>query len=139
MHLHGDKIIFNAIEYLNLDTTSKFMKKIIRLLFSTCLLLPLCTAMVSAQVSPVSSAGEARGSGGTASYSLGEVVFSSYSTKGGYIIEGVQQAYTNVELPISLLEFNATVTSNKQVALSWLTVSENNNQYFTRDENFFYI
>ncbi len=113
-----------------LDTTSINMKKTIKLFWHILPLLLLCVK-VSAQSSPVSSGGEASGSGGTASYTLGQVVFSSYSTKGGYIIEGVQQAYTDVELPISLLAFNATVTNNRQVALSWLTVSESNNQYFT--------
>ena len=106
------------------------MKKIIKLLCYSFLLL-LSFIRVSAQMSPVSSGGEAIGSGGTASYSMGEVLFSSYTTSQGYIIEGVQQAYTDVELPISLLEFNATVTSSKQIAFSWITVSERNNQYFT--------
>lgn len=107
------------------------MKKILKLLCCAILLLPLCVTEVNAQSSPVSSGGEAVGSGGTASYSLGEVVYTGHTSVGGYVIEGVQQAYTSVELPISLLEFNASATSSKQIALSWITVSETSNQYFT--------
>ncbi len=107
------------------------MKKTLKLFCYTALLLQLFTIEVNAQSSPVSSGGQAIGSGGTASYSLGEVVYTSHSSTNGYLIEGVQQAYTNAELPISLLEFNANVTSNKQIALSWITLSEFNNLYFT--------
>ena len=107
------------------------MKKTLKLLCFTFVLMLLSFAEIEAQVSPVSSGGEATGSGGSASYSLGEVVYTSYSSSGGYVIEGVQQAYTDAELPISLLEFKASVTANKQIAISWATVSEQNNKYFT--------
>jgi hypothetical protein len=48
---------------------------------------------VSAQQSVNSSGGDATGSGGSASYSLGQVVYSSNSTATGTISQGVQQAH----------------------------------------------
>ena len=102
-----------------------------RLYFSALIFLLLSITKVKAQSSPVSSGGEASGSGGSASYSLGEVFFSSYATSGGYVIEGVQQAYSETELPITLLEFKASVNAIKQIDISWETVSERNNHFFT--------
>ena len=72
-HDDTDNLAMRLMAYI-LDTTSINMKKIIKLFCHT-LLLVLLYVKVSAQSSPVSSAGEAVGSGGTASYSLGEVVF----------------------------------------------------------------
>lgn len=40
-----------------------------------------------------SSGGQAAGSGGSASYSVGQVVFSTYGGGGGSVSEGVQQPY----------------------------------------------
>ena len=105
------------------------MKKTIRLLFSSLVFLGF-VAKPYAQSSPVASGGEASGSGGTASYSVGEVAYTTINSSGGIVIQGIQQAYTPADLPISLVEFNAVVTDQKQVALTWETVSEHNNQYF---------
>lgn len=107
------------------------MNKKIKLLCFTFVLGLLSSVGIVAQVNTVSSGGEATGSGGSASYTLGEVVYSSFKTNGGYVIEGVQQTYTDAELPISLFEFKASVTANKQIAINWATVSEQNNKYFT--------
>jgi len=105
------------------------MNKIIRLLFC-CLILVGFLAKPYAQSTPLSSGGDASGSGGTASYSLGEVAYTSINSTGGFVIQGVQQAYTPAELPINLLEFTAVVTDKKQVSLNWITVYEHNNQSF---------
>lgn len=84
-----------------------------------------------AQSGTVASGGSAKGSSGSISYSLGEVVFTSINSSKGIVIQGIQQGYTPADLPISLLEFKATVISNKQVQLDWATALELNNEYFT--------
>ncbi len=105
------------------------MKKTIRLLFGIFLLTGLITK-TNAQSGTVVAGGNASGTGGTASYSVGEVAYSTITSSGGIVIQGIQQAYTIADLPITLLEFNALVTDKKQVALTWVTVSEHNNKYF---------
>jgi len=105
------------------------MKKTIRLLFSSLFLLGLAIES-NAQSGTVVAGGNASGTGGTASYSVGEVAYTTINSTGGIVIQGIQQAYTVADLPITLLEFNALVTDKKQVALTWVTVSEHNNKYF---------
>ena len=106
------------------------MIKSIKLLLGLFLLIGIA-AESKAQNGSVSSGGVATGSGGTASYTVGEAVYTTISGKGGFAIEGLQQAYTATDLPISLLQFTAFVTESKEVEISWATVSEFNNQYFT--------
>ena len=105
------------------------MKKTIRFLFGIFLLTGLITK-TNAQSGTVVAGGNASGTGGTASYSVGEVEYTTITSSGGIVIQGIQQAYTVADLPITLLEFNALVTDKKQVALTWVTVSEHNNKYF---------
>lgn len=102
-------------------------------IFKLCLVLLILigtSACVSAQGIPVAAGGNATGSGGTVSYSVGEVVYATKKTASGVVIEGIQQAYTSTELPISLLQFTATVVNKLQVQLNWETASETNNAYF---------
>lgn len=78
----------------------------------------LCTAgmlwagLAQAQESANVSGGDATGNGGTASYSIGQVLYSTVNGSTGTITQGVQQPYeiTNVgvnetELNISLIAF----------------------------------
>ena len=88
------------------------------------------SACAIAQGTPVSAGGDARGSGGTVSYSVGEVAYTSKKSLGGVVIEGIQQGYSTTELPISLLEFSAFAKDKSNVLLSWETASETNNKYF---------
>ena len=46
-----------------------------------------------AQESPTASGGEATGTGGTASYSVGQVVYTTNTDATGTVTQGVQQAY----------------------------------------------
>ena len=48
---------------------------------------------LQAQEAPVASGGEATGSGGSVSYSIGQVSYLTNSGSGGTIGEGVQQPY----------------------------------------------
>lgn len=83
----------------------------------------------NAQSNTVTAGGSAVGTGGSVSFSVGEIAYTTNSS-GGLIIQGVQQPYTAIELPISLVHFHATVISAKQVQLNWATATEFNNQYF---------
>ena len=48
---------------------------------------------LSAQQAVVSAGAEAEGSGGTASFSIGQVFYNVSSGNNGYIVQGVQQPY----------------------------------------------
>lgn len=63
------------------------MKKIITFLFA------FIIGSVYSQQSINTSAGNASGSNGSASYSVGQMVFSSYTGIGGNVNEGVQQPF----------------------------------------------
>ena len=82
------------------------------------------------QQSPVSGGGDAAGSGGTVSYSIGQVAYMSKGV-GPSLNEGVQQPFEVTNLPIELLYFNAKAIDNKEVQLTWETITELNNDYFT--------
>jgi hypothetical protein len=51
------------------------------------------THILFAQNNTVSSGGQSSGSGGTLSYSIGQIAFSSLSGANGSLIQGVQQPY----------------------------------------------
>ena len=53
----------------------------------------LATLELSAQENTVASGGEATGSGGTVSYSLGQVVYTTNTGTNGSVSQGVQQPY----------------------------------------------
>ena len=61
-------------------------------LFTSALLLGL-TMGVRAQEGTVSAGNEAGGSGGTQSYSVGQVVYTSFNGSGGSVAQGLQQTY----------------------------------------------
>jgi hypothetical protein len=85
------------------------MRKIITL---TCIML-LGVVFTQAQTTTTASGNEASGSGGTASYSVGQVAYQTHSGTNGSVAEGVQQAYeisviTGIdETAISLLNISA--------------------------------
>lgn len=53
----------------------------------------LSAVMSHAQQSAVASGGEASGSKGSASFTLGQVAYTSPATKGGSVAQGLQQSY----------------------------------------------
>ncbi len=63
----------------------------------------LATIELQAQESPTASGGEATGTGGTASYSVGQVVYTTNTGTNGSVAQGVQQPY----------EISATVGINE--------------------------
>lgn len=54
----------------------------------------VCTNILNAQISANSSGGDASGSGGTAAYTVGEVVYTSVNGSSGDVEQGVQHAYS---------------------------------------------
>jgi hypothetical protein len=59
------------------------------------LLLPLalCATTLHAQQATVASGGDATGTGGSASYSVGQPAYTTLSAAGGSVAQGVQQPY----------------------------------------------
>jgi hypothetical protein len=75
----------------------------IKLYFSAALMLG--TVGLKAQDSMISSGGEAAGSGGTISYTIGQVAYSSSVNASGSVAEGVQQPF-EISGPNALAETN---------------------------------
>lgn len=60
---------------------------------SLCMLLGISCTHLQAQESINTTGGNATGNGGSASYSVGQVVYTTHTSTSGYIAEGVQHAY----------------------------------------------
>lgn len=98
------------------------------------LLIVFSFQMSLAQQSSVSSGGNATGSGGSVSYSVGQVFFTTNTAASGTMSEGVQQVFNDANLPVTLISFEAlpvTVENRQQVLVRWETSSEVNSDFFT--------
>ena len=83
-----------------------------------------------AQQSPVSAGGDAKGTTGTISFSIGQLVDDTYSSGSNTVTEGVQQPYeVSNPLPLRLLSFTASLQGN-QALLTWKTTHEQNVHHF---------
>jgi hypothetical protein len=69
------------------------MKTIKQTYFSIILAYLFCSVALHAQESINNSGGNANGIGGTVSYSIGQVAFTTISNNNGSVAQGVQQAY----------------------------------------------
>jgi hypothetical protein len=85
----------------------------------------LWACLAQAQESTNSSGGDATGSGGTAAYSIGQVVYTTYTGSSGSVAQGVQQAYeiftVDIEettLSISLIAFPNPTADNLTLQIS---------------------
>jgi hypothetical protein len=92
----------------------------------------LLTGFSYAQESINTSGGDATGSGGTAAYSIGQVVYTTNTASNGTVAQGVQQAYeiqslevSEVKPTISLKVFPNPTTSNLTLQIS----KYNNEEY----------
>lgn len=81
-------------------------KKVIRLSF-----LILLSAAAYSQSNTTSSGGEATGSGGKVSFSIGQIDYQSYSGLGGFISQGVQQPFELLALGTSEIEANLAAST----------------------------
>ena len=90
-------------------------------------------SIAQAQESINSAGGNAKGSGGTVAYSIGQVVYTTNTASNGTVAQGVQQAYeiqslevSEVKPTISLKVFPNPTTSNLT-----LQISEYNNEEYS--------
>ncbi len=60
---------------------------------AACFLLLLCSITATAQQATLAAGGDASGSGGTVSYSVGQVAYTTVSGSSARLSQGVQQAY----------------------------------------------
>ena len=79
----------------------------------------LWASLAQAQESANASGGDATGSGGTIAYSIGQVVYTTYTGSSGSVAQGVQHAYeiftVDIEettLSISLIAFPNPTADN---------------------------
>ena len=95
-----------------------------RLKLSTVLLLGLGLTGVQAQTSVNATGGDASGSGGSASYSVGQVVYTTHTGTSGSVAEGVQQPY-EISVVTGLEEaqsINLSVTAYPNPTTDYLTL-----------------
>jgi len=83
-----------------------------------------------AQESPTAAGGEATGTGGTASYSVGQVVYTTNTGTNGSVAQGVQQAYEiyNVGIKETELNISLSIFPNPTAANLTLQISDYNNE-----------
>lgn len=96
-----------------------------RLKFSAVLLLGLGLTGIQAQESINATGGDALGSGGSVSYSVGQVAYQTHTGTNGSVAEGVQQPYeisavTAIEQAKGI---NLTVTAYPNPTTDYLTLS----------------
>ncbi len=71
----------------------------------------LWAGFAQAQESTNASGGDATGTGGTASYSVGQVVYTTNTGSTGSVAQGVQHAYEIFTLGIKETELNISLTA----------------------------
>lgn len=85
---------------------------------------------LQAQESPTATGGEATGTGGTASYSVGQVVYTTATGTNGSIAQGVQQPYeisTTVGINETAINLALSVYPNPTTNYLTLKVEDNSN------------
>ena len=95
------------------------MKKI------TLLLMLFCLPKLIAQEAKVASGGNATGSGGTASYSIGQVAYKTQTGTNGIVTQGVQQPFEIVTLSgeeFTAISLEAIVYPNPTVSIVNLNI-----------------
>jgi hypothetical protein len=85
---------------------------------------------LQAQQSPTATGGEATGTGGTASYSVGQVVYTTNTGTNGSMAQGVQQPYeisTTVGINETAINLALSVYPNPTTNYLTLKVEDNSN------------
>ena len=75
-----------------------------------------------AQESPTAAGGDASGSGGTAAFSVGQIVYTANTNASGTLSQGVQQAYEIFTLSIKETELNISLKAFPNPTLDNLTL-----------------
>lgn len=90
---------------------------------------------VYAQETVVSTGGEATGSGGTSSYSIGQVAYTTNTGSSGSLAQGVQQAYEfSIVMGVNVTEINLELVvfpnpTINEVTVKMLNISERQLNY----------
>lgn len=90
----------------------------------------LWAGLAQAQESTNASGGDATGTGGTASYSVGQVVYTTHTGSTGSVAQGVQHAYEIFTVGIKETELNILLTAFPNPTTDNLTlqISDYNNE-----------
>lgn len=83
----------------------------------------LCMGWAHAQVSANSSGGEAKGSGGTASYSIGQVFYTANEYSLGSVSQGIQHAYEIFVVDVKKTTLNISLSTFPNPTSNNLTVN----------------
>ena len=104
------------------------MKLLKTILFSHCLLF-FGVTNIQAQQGADASGGDASGTGGTASYTIGQVGYIAATGSGGYIIQGIQQPYEIFPLGIDEIKdisLSAVAYPNPTISTMSLKIDNQN-------------
>ena len=103
------------------------MKKKFLLLFSIA-----CCSAIQAQNNTVSNGGDAEGSNGSISYSIGQVVYTSATGSNGSINQGVQQPYNfDVITGIEHTEIELSIYPNPTIGQVNLSIADSRTQEYS--------
>ena len=104
----------------------KYSKKLVNILFHFLVLTGL-----QAQETIPSSGGEATGAGGSSSYTVGQVVYTTNTANSGSLAQGVQQAYeisTSVGIEVTEINLELVAYPNPTNSLLTLNIGNYNNE-----------
>lgn len=106
-----------------------------KLLCTALLAMAVYTAGFAQDVKPASG-GNASGSGGSASYSVGQVFYTSPTGAGGSSGLGIQTISIMTQvLPVKFLSFKVAKYDNSSVLITWQTATEQDNDYFAVEKS----
>ena len=86
---------------------------------------------IQAQQTTIAAGGNASGSGGTAAYSVGQVVYTTHIGTNGSVAQGVQQAYEIYTVGIAETGFNFSLQAYPNPTTDYLTLNLGNAELST--------
>ena len=86
---------------------------------------------IQAQQATIAAGGNASGSGGTAAYSVGQVVYTTHIGTNGSVAQGVQQAYEIYTVGIAETGFNFSLQAYPNPTTDYLTLNLGNAELST--------
>ena len=105
-------------------------------LLYTALLLSAGYSAANAQEVQPASGGNASGSGGSASFTIGQIFYTSATGASGSAGQGIQTiAVINQILPVRFLSFRIVKYDNTSVLITWQTASEQQNDHFVVEKS----
>jgi hypothetical protein len=94
----------------------------------------ICTVGLSAQETVPATGGDATGGGGTSSYTLGQVVYTTNAGSNGSVAQGVQQPYeisTSVGIEVTEINLELLAYPNPTTNVLNLNIGNYNNEKLT--------